>query len=166
MQIDSELVPKITRRKTIDMLHTLYNRPKYVDPNILIHFFAVLSGTHGPLAATTSMATNGISNDATSITMSTEAMITTTAMTEMKSQLLKNLERVFNHIEFGRKLDMQMLMGVDSFVTSLLDPTATSAHSHASAANSNATSLTYIFKETMNLLADHNLNDSIRFLKK
>lgn len=134
-QIDMQLLPKLTRRKNVDVFQMLYNRPKYVDTQILMQFFYVLNGSMGAFAI----------NEAKTENQSNE----------LKSSLLKNLERVFNHIEFGRKLDSHTLANTD-----LLNSNVSMS---STVGNTNTGNLTYIYKDTLNLLGDETLNSIVRF---
>ena len=42
-KIDEKILPKITKRRNLDTFQTLYNRPKYVDTQILMTFVNILS---------------------------------------------------------------------------------------------------------------------------
>lgn len=42
-RIDTKILPKITKRRNLDLFQTLYNRPKYVDTQILMTFVSILS---------------------------------------------------------------------------------------------------------------------------
>lgn len=177
-QIDMQLLPKITRRKNIDSINALYNRPKKVGPEILIQFFLVLNGTKGALAA--AIGTTHQSKESTAQQQqqqhNKEAVNHEAApFVEIRSLLLKNLHRVFNHIEFARKLDAHMLTSVvdnvdsdflltGSVAASVINAaTLSSASSNANGgANTNAVNSTYIFRETMNLLADETLDSITR----
>lgn len=148
-QIDMQILPKINRRKNQELFHTLYNRPKYVDPQILIQFFLVLIGLKGPLV--------NVENKNDSESLQSSYLIC------IRSQLLKNLDRVFNHVEFGRKLDRHSLTNVEN-----LDPNftmnnfASSSNATSGLSNTNSSYLTFIFRETMNLFADETLDSIIR----
>lgn len=148
-QIDMQILPKINRRKNHDFFNMLFNRPKYVDPQILIQFFLVLNGSKGALSTTTATSNNENSEPSSHLI-------------ETKSQLLKNLERVFNHVEFARKLDPQTLANVDTLEPNLSSANNFSSAAVASSANTNSSNLTYIFRETMNLIADETLDSIIR----
>lgn len=144
-QIDMQIMPKLSRRKNQDAFHTLYNRPKYVDPQILIQFLQVLNGSKGALSNANVNASESLAS---------------THLAETRSLLLRNLERVFNHVEFARKLDAHTLTSVDMLDSNLIS--APTAASGTSSNNTNATNLTYLFRETMNLLADDTLDSIIR----
>ncbi len=42
-RIDAKILPKLTKRRNLDLFQTLYNRPKYVDTQILMTFVSILS---------------------------------------------------------------------------------------------------------------------------
>ena len=42
-RIDTKILPNITKRRNLDLFQTLYNRPKYVDTQILMTFVNILS---------------------------------------------------------------------------------------------------------------------------
>lgn len=156
-QIDMQILPKMNRRKNQELFHTLYNRPKYVDAQILIQFFLVLNGTKGSLA-------NGENNNITNNKIDTDTLPSSSHLIQIRSELLKNLERVFNHVEFARKLDAQTLVSVEMDAANLNSGSSVSTISSvaSSSSNSNSANLTYIFRETMNLLADETLDSITR----
>lgn len=127
--IDKNLLSKLKRRKNLDLFQSLYNRPKHVDSQILMQFVKILANYHDEQYGN-----------------------------EIKSNLLKNLGRIFNHLEFGRQLNKQILvasdlnedMSISNSATLLVKP-------------NNQTNLTYIYKESINLLADISLDSLARF---
>ena len=160
-RINTSLIPKLVKRKNIEMLQMLFNRPKNVDNQVLIQFVYVLSGTRG----------FGVENNGKSVNdelMHTDEDIAQFVV-DIKSTLLKNLERAFNHLEFNRYLNQQTL--TSSASTSLFQNNANSLSntgingSSASGGSSNQTSqsLTYIYKETVNMLSDESLSSTVRF---
>ena len=127
-KIDLQIVPKLVTRKNIELFQTLYKRPKNVDTKVIMQFVYVLSGTKGLNQA--------------------EAQIS-----NIRSQLLANLERAFNHLEFGRNLDQQTLVSHELALekSSSKSKTATKCD------------LSYIYKETLSLFSDESLYSKTRF---
>lgn len=140
-KIDSQIYPKLVKRKNSDYFQVLYNRPKFVDTQILMQFIYVLGGSRGFNQNTDNK------NDSLII--------------EIKSTLLKNLERVFNHLEFVRKLNQQTLVSHEIADPAFL-PHGSFLNSSTNQTNTNS-NLTYIYKEALNLLSDETLNSSVRF---
>lgn len=133
--IDSNILTKIVKRKNFELIQMLYNRPKLVDTQVLMQFIYVLGGSRGLIHNT--------ENKHDSL------------IVEIKSTLLKNLQRVFNHLEFGRKLNQQTLVSHDAETA----PNQSSSSSH----NNTNSNLTFFYKEALNLLSDETLNSSVRF---
>ncbi|CAF0950646.1 unnamed protein product [Brachionus calyciflorus] len=129
--IDTKILPRIGKRKNSDFIQMLFNRPKLVDTQVIMKFVYILSGTRGFLNSPENL------------------------VIEVKSLLLQNLERVFNHLEFSRKLNQQALISHE-FSDLNNFPSSNSAQL-------NNTNLTLIYKEALNLLADDTLNIKIRF---
>ena len=125
-RIDSQIIPSLTRKKNIDYLQSLYNRPKYVDTQVLMQFVFCLSGSR--LGAE-------MKNDI--------------KLNEIKSKLLKNLERALNHLEFNRQLNQDTLVSHDIV--------------ELSTKNSQHVNLTFVYKESLNLLGDISLDLMNRF---
>jgi hypothetical protein len=129
--IDHSILPKLTRRKNIEMFQILYNRPKNVDTQVLMQFINVLSGS------------NRLFQQQNENSM--------TQIISIRSRLLQNLERSFNHLEFGRQLHQRTLVAPETLEQNSNDNNKT---------NSN---LTYIYKEALNLFADESIDSMVRF---
>jgi hypothetical protein len=109
----SSILSNIQRRKNLDTIQMLFNRPKNVDNQVLIQFIYALS-------------------NANELKVEDEK-----DQGEIKSILLRNLERAFNHIDFGRS-------------------------SNSSSTNNNNSSSS-IYKEALNLLCDDSINALDKF---
>ena len=129
---DDVIFSKLTKRKNSDHIQTLLNRPKLVDSQVLMKFLYILSGVRG----------FGDSKDDFQIT-------------EIKSNLLLNLDRVLNHLEFSRKLNQQVLISSDFQNPNVYPPSSNSAQL-------NTTNLTMIYKVVLNLLSDDSIDPQVK----
>ena len=80
---------------------------------------------------------------------------------EIKSKLLKNMDRTLNHLEFGRQLHKETISH-DIFDLVTMAQIAKNSTSTLSNQQSNC-NLTYIYKEALNLFSDISLNPLIRY---
>lgn len=145
-KIDTRFLPRIKRRKNYDLFQTLYNRPKYVDTQILMQFIKVLCSNNSN--------NNSRNQNETKIDIQ---------LNEIKSTLLKNLVRTFNHLEFGRQLNKQILVSSDSLNDYVLSTGSGGGGGGQTKSNPTNTNLTYIYKEAFNLLSDSSLKVMTRF---
>ncbi len=130
--IDAHIVPGLKKPRNIQSIQTLTNRPKVIDPNILICFFKHFNSD---LASSDP----GIGN-------------------LIKCRLLHFTERILNHLEFPRTLDMKTLN--DSYGNQIpISPISPSANFSTSNTNPN---LTYLYTEVLNLFSDESLLFSMR----
>ena len=80
---------------------------------------------------------------------------------EIKSKLLKNMDRTLNHLEFGLQLHKETIAH-DIFDLVTMAQIAKNSTSTLSNQQSNC-NLTYIYKEALNLFSDISLNPLIRY---
>lgn len=130
--LDSVVLPKLMKRKNSDHIQMLMNRPKLVDSQVLMKFVHILSGNRG----------FGDSNDEFQIA-------------EIKSNFLLNLDRVLNHLEFGRKLNQQVLNSNEFCNPNAYPPSSNSVQF-------NSANLTMIYKVVLNLLSDDSLDARVK----
>jgi hypothetical protein len=129
--VDANILPGFKKEKNLNLIQTLINRPKVVDPNILICFFKHFNGDL--------------------------ANAEPTCACLIKSRLLHYTERLLNHLEFPRTLDMKTLN--DSYGNPILiSPISPSAATSLSTSNTNP-NLTYLYTEVLGLLS----NETIMF---
>ena len=124
--IDTQIKPKIKKFKNQELIETLNNRPKFVDSNILTQFFHVLNGD---------LNQNNLAN------------LNSNLIKSIKTRLLLYIERSFNHLEFPRYLNEQIMNGTVN---------------HLGGTSSNLNNLTFLYKEAINLFTNDSLNSLVR----
>jgi len=149
-KIDSKILPKLTRQENLLMFQKLYDRPKNVDTKVLMQFIYMLSSSK-------------ILNQNQSNANSDTATKHDAQLIHIKSKLLSNLEKAFNHLEFNRSLDHQTLVSHDVLISSVMTDKSASHIKNINNNNNTNSNLTYIYKETLNLFGDESLDSQIRF---
>jgi serine/threonine-protein kinase ATR len=128
--IDTCIKPSLKKEKNQECIEMLQNRPKFVDSNILIQFFHVLNGDLNQINLTN---------------------LNNSLITSIKTRLLYYIERAFNHLEFPRLLNENVMNG-----SLIVNCTSTQS------SNSNINNLTFLYKEALNLFSNESLNSLVR----
>lgn len=81
-----------------------------------------------------------------------------TKVTEIRSKLLKNLERTFNHVEFGRQLHNETIAQDIMDLSKMIQLSKTSISKKTTNCN-----VSFIYKEALKLFADDCLHPMVRF---
>jgi len=169
-KVDEKILPKITKRRNLDLFQTLYNRPKYVDTQILMTFVSVLSRYLSEKLDLRNCIKKGLEYFkifAFSIGVKSDqktvneihAKTDDPQVIEIKSKLLENLERTFNHLEFGRYLHKETI------TQDIVDINRMNHLSKVSTSNSKFTNsnISFIYKESLKLFSDDTLDPIVRF---
>jgi serine/threonine-protein kinase ATR len=126
-RIDTTILPLVSKKKNLEQFDILFNRPKNVDTQILTEFIRILSNS--------------------------DLCARNPTQLSIRSNLLKHLERTFNHLEFSRSLDACYLNNATN---------AIEAQSNQNKANKNR-NLTYIYSESLSIFGDDLLDALIRY---
>ena len=154
-KIDLKILPNLTRHENLVMFQKLYDRPKNVDTKVLMQFIYMLSSAK--------MLNQNQGNTNNSNNNNNETTKNDTQMIQIKSKLLANLEKAFNHLEFNRGLDQQTLVSHEFLISSVMADKTASHIKNINNNNNTNSNLTYIYKETLNLFGDETLDSQIRF---
>lgn len=143
-RIEDYIIPRLNKRKNVDMMQILLNRPKNVDSQVLIQFMYILSGSRSFMLTTENSGEN-----------STGELIK-----KIKVVLAQSLPRAFHHIEFSRHLNQQSLM--KPLEIGQISRTGDDVSAGQSSLKNNQ-NLTAIYKESIGLLNDDSLRPIVRF---